>query len=43
MLRWICGKTRIDKIRNEDICSLVGITTIEDERKPFTIVWSHRM
>ena len=29
ILRWMCGKTRIDKVRNEDIRSLVGVAPIE--------------
>ena len=33
MLRWMYGKTRMDKVRNKDICSLVGIAPIEDEMK----------
>ena len=31
MLRWMCAKTRMDKVRNEDIRSLVGVTPIEDK------------
>ena len=29
MLRWMCGKTRMDKVRNEDIRCLVGVASIE--------------
>ncbi|KAM2196754.1 hypothetical protein ACFX1Q_000243 [Malus domestica] len=32
MLRWMCGHTRKDKIRNEDIRSKVGVTEIEGKR-----------
>ena len=32
MLRWMCGKTRMDKVRNADIRSLVGVTPIEDKK-----------
>jgi len=28
MLRWICGKTRCNKIRNCNIVEIVGITPI---------------
>ena len=31
MLRWMYGKTRMDKVRNEDIRSLVGVASIEDK------------
>ena len=33
MLRWMCGKTKMDKVRNEDIHSLVGVTPIEDKMR----------
>ena len=33
MLRWMCGKTRMNKVRNEDIHSLVGVTPIEDKMR----------
>jgi len=29
MLRWICGNTRRDKVRNEDIYIKIGIAPIE--------------
>ena len=31
MLRWMCGKTRTDKIRNEDFQEHLGIATIGDK------------
>ena len=31
MLRWMCSKTRMDKVRNEDIRRLVEIASIEDK------------
>lgn len=31
MLRGMCGKTRKEKVRDEDICLHVGITLIEDK------------
>lgn len=31
MLRWICGKTRLDKIRTDNIKESVEITPIVDE------------
>ena len=45
MLRWMCGKTRMDKVRNEDIYSLVRVALIKDkiEKEPLTMVLPHRM
>ena len=37
MLRWMCGKTRMDKVRNEDIRSLVGIASIEDKMREYRL------
>ena len=31
MLRWICGHTRLDKIRNEVIRDKIGVASIEDK------------
>ena len=31
MLKWMCGKTRQDKIRNECIQEWVGVAPIEDK------------
>ena len=33
MLRWMYGKTRMNKIRNEDIRRLVGVAPIEDKMR----------
>ncbi|KAM2104272.1 hypothetical protein ACFX1T_002291 [Malus domestica] len=33
MLRWICGHTRNDKIRNEDIRGKVGVAKIEKKMR----------
>ena len=33
MLRWMYGKTRMDKVRNEDIRSLVEVAPIEDKMR----------
>ena len=40
ILRWMCGNTRRDKVRNDDIRTKIGISLYrrEDERKPPTIV-----
>jgi len=31
MLHWMCGNTRRDKVRNEDIRTKIGVASIEDE------------
>ena len=39
MLRWMCGKIKMDKVRNEDIRSLVGVVSIEDKMKKNYLRW----
>ena len=39
MLRWMYGKTRMDKVRNEDIRSLVGVAPIEDKMRENHLRW----
>ena len=39
MLRWMCGKTRKDKIRNERIRGFLGIVPIEDTIKERRLTW----
>ena len=39
MLRWMCGKTRMDKVKNEDIRSLVGVAPIEDKMGENCLRW----
>ena len=42
MLRWMCGKTRRDKIRNERIHKMIEVAPIEEKmRKLITMVWSY--
>ena len=31
MIRWNCGHTRLDKVRNEVIRGKIGVTSIEDK------------
>ena len=31
MLKWMCGKTKRDKIRNERICLMTEVALIEDK------------
>ena len=33
MLHWMCGNTRRDKVRNEDIRTIIGVTSIEEKMK----------
>ena len=44
MIRWICGHTRLDKIRNEVIRGKIGVASIEDKIRDarFTLAWSYK-
>jgi len=33
MIRWICGHTRLDRIRNEVIRDKIGVASIEDKMR----------
>ena len=33
ILHWICGNTRGDKVRNEDIRTKIDVVTIEEKRE----------
>ncbi|KAM2360015.1 hypothetical protein ACFXTH_002458 [Malus domestica] len=39
MLRWMCGHTRKDKIRNEDIQGKVGVAEIEGNMRENRLRW----
>lgn len=39
MLRWMCGLTRMDRIRNDDIRSLVEVATISDKLCESRLRW----
>ena len=39
MLRWMCGKTKMNKVRNEDIRNLVGVALIEDKMRENRLRW----
>ena len=39
MIRWICGHTRLDKIRNEVIRSRIGVASIEDKMREIRLRW----
>ena len=39
MIRWICGHTRLDKIRNEVIKDKIGVASIEDKMRETRLRW----
>ncbi|KAJ8550900.1 hypothetical protein K7X08_000270 [Anisodus acutangulus] len=39
MLRWMCGHTRIYRIRNEDIRDKVGVPLVEDKMREARLRW----
>ncbi|XP_019238436.1 PREDICTED: uncharacterized protein LOC109218522 [Nicotiana attenuata] len=39
MLRWMCGHTRIDKIRNEVIRDKVGVAPVDDKMRELRLRW----
>ena len=39
MLRWVCGKTRRDKVRNEWICKMIEVAPIEEKMRENRLRW----
>ena len=39
MLRWRCGNTRRDKVRNEDIRTKIGVASIEEKMRENHLRW----
>ena len=39
MLRWICGHTRIDRVRNDDIRDRLGVALIEEKLVQHRLRW----
>ncbi|KAI8572176.1 hypothetical protein RHMOL_Rhmol01G0177900 [Rhododendron molle] len=39
MLRWMCGKTRRDRIRNEIVREMVGVAPIEEKLSENRLRW----
>ena len=39
MLRWMCGNTRREKVRNEDIRTKIGVASIEEKMRENRLRW----
>jgi len=39
MLRWMCGNTRRDKVRNEDIRTKISVAPIEEKMRENHLRW----
>jgi hypothetical protein len=39
MLRWICGHTRKDRIRNDDIRDKLGVAPIQEKLVQYRLRW----
>ena len=39
ILRWMCGNTRRDKVRNEDIRTKIGVASIEEKMRENHLRW----
>jgi hypothetical protein len=39
MLRWICGHTRLDRVRNDDIRDRLGVAPIEEKLIQHRLIW----
>jgi hypothetical protein len=39
MLRWICGNTRIDRVRNDGIHERIGVTSVEEKFVQYHLRW----
>jgi hypothetical protein len=43
MLRWICGHTRRDHVRNDDICERLGVAPAEEKLMQHRLRWFGHM
>jgi hypothetical protein len=39
MLRWICGNTRRDRVRNDDIRERLGVASVEEKLVQHRLRW----
>jgi hypothetical protein len=39
MLRWICGNTRRDRFRNDDICERLGVAPVKEKLVQHHLRW----
>jgi hypothetical protein len=39
MLHWICGHTRMDRVRNDDIRDRLGVAPIEEKLVQYRLRW----
>jgi hypothetical protein len=39
MLRWFCGNTRRDRVRNDDICERLGVAPVEEKLIQHRLKW----
>ena len=39
MIRWMCGNTRRDKVRNEDIRTKIGVASIKEKMRENRLRW----
>ena len=43
MFRWMCGNTKRDKVRNEDIRIKIGVVSIEEKMREDRLRWFDHM
>jgi hypothetical protein len=43
MLRWICGQTRRDRVRNDDIRERLGVAPLEEKLMQHRLRWFEHM
>jgi hypothetical protein len=43
MLRWICGHTRRDRVRNDDICERLEVASVEEKLVQHRLRWFEHM
>jgi len=43
MLSWMCGNTRRDKVKNEDIRTKIGVASIEEKMRENCLRWFGRV